>query len=85
LDVRPAGEMFRYIVKIFDLDLGIPALLRVEDDVRSFLAGAEAHVGFHFDVLDPFCRYAFFELSHELFRASRLAIDVLTHKTHPLH
>jgi hypothetical protein len=85
LNVRPAGEMFGNLIQIFDLDLGIPVLLRIENDIRTVLACAETHIGLNFDVAQTFGSDAFLELGHKLFRTARLAIDILADKTDSAH
>src|ERR1044071_3709813 len=65
------------VVEILRLECGIPALFRVQDDVRSLLAGAEAHVRFHFHVVKTLRSDFFFELGCELFSTARITIAVL--------
>src|ERR1044071_7047880 len=73
------------VVEILRLDFGIPALFRVQDDVRSLLAGAEAHVRFDFHVVKTLRSDFFFELGCELFRTARFTIDVLANQASSSH
>ena len=70
--------MIDNLVEVFDLNFCVPAFLGIEHDVWSFLAGAEAHIRFNFDIVQPLGSNSFLELRRELFRAAGLAIDILT-------
>jgi hypothetical protein len=66
LNVRAAGETSGDLVKVFDFDPCVPVFFRIEDDVRSLLAGPEAHVGFYFDISEPFSFNSLLKFGHEL-------------------
>jgi len=83
--MRAAGKMLDDVVEILRLNFGVPALFWVEDDVWTFLAGAETHVWFDLDVGNPFGGDFFLELGRKLFRAARLAIDVLANQANSSH
>jgi hypothetical protein len=83
--MRPAGKMLRDLIQVFHFHLGVPILLRVEDDVGTLLASTEAHVRLDFDVGQTLSGDALFELGHELLRTARLTIDILTNETHSAH
>jgi hypothetical protein len=73
------------VVEVLRLDFGIPALFWIKHDVRTFLARAEAHVGFHFHVGNTLGGDFFLELRRELFRAARFTIDVLANQANSSH
>ena len=50
LDARTAGGVGRDLIDIIRFHAAIPHLLRIEDQIGSRLAGAEAHVRLHFDI-----------------------------------
>ena len=83
--MRAAGKMLDDVVEVLRLDFGIPTLFRIQDDVRSLLSGAEAHVRFHFDIVNALGGDFFFELGGELFRAARFTIDVLANQANSSH
>jgi hypothetical protein len=85
LNVRAASEMSSDLVKVIDFHPGVPVFFRIEDDVRSLLAGPETHVGFYFDISEPFSFNSFLKFGHELLGASILAIHVLTYETKRFH
>jgi hypothetical protein len=85
LDVRAAGKTIRDLVKVIDFHPSIPVFFRIEDDVGSLLAGPETHVGFYFDIGEPFSFNSLLKFGHELLRASILAIHVLTDETKRFH
>src|SRR6185436_18089356 len=80
-----AGEVFDNLVEIFRLHVSVPVLFRVDHEVGTFLAGAEAHVGFHFDIGQPFGGEFFLQCRHQRLRPTRLTIDILTYETSLAH
>jgi hypothetical protein len=77
--------MFSDIVKVIDFHACVPALLRIENDVRSFLASAKAHVGFYFYIREPFRLNSLLEFGHQPLGASIFAVHVLADETKPFH
>ena len=65
MNVRAAGETISDLVKVIDLHPCVPIFFRIEDDVRSLLAGAETHVGFYFDISEPFSFNSLLKFGHE--------------------
>src|ERR1051325_9988392 len=83
--MRSAGKVLDNVVEILRLYFGVPALFRIQHDVRSLLAGAEAHVRLDFDILNALSGDFFFQLGRELFRAARFTIDVLANQANSSH
>jgi hypothetical protein len=65
------------LVKILRLNFRIPAFVGIQHDVWALLTGAEAHIGFDFDVGEPFGGNFCFQFSRQLFRAAGFTIDIL--------
>jgi hypothetical protein len=85
LNVRAAGETSGDLVKVIDFHPCVPVFFRIEDDVRSLLAGPETHVGFYFDISEPFSFNSLLKFGHDLLGASIFAIHVLTDETKRFH
>src|ERR1051326_3093194 len=83
--MRTSGNVPDDIIEIFELHPRVPALFRIEHDVRAFLAGAETHVGFYLYVGDSFRRDALLQFAQELFGTSGFAVDVLANETNSHH
>ena len=63
LDMRSAGDVFSDLVQVFDFHVRIPAFFGIKNDVGSFLACAEAHVGLYLDIVQTFRRDPLLELA----------------------
>src|SRR5262245_5944792 len=66
LDFLPAGMMLRNLLDVLSFHRCLPALFRIKNNVRSLLAGSETHVGFYFDISEPFSFNSLLKFGHEL-------------------
>jgi hypothetical protein len=82
---RSAGEMAHDVIEIVFFDAGVPAFLRVKNDVRSFLAGPETHIRPDLNVAEALVCDFLLQLCHDLFGAAILAIYVLANEANSLH
>jgi hypothetical protein len=85
LNVGPAGKTIGDLVEVFYLHRRIPVLFRIQNNIRSFLAGSEAHVRFDFHISEPFGLNSLLKFGHELLGAPILTVYVLTDETNCFH
>jgi hypothetical protein len=73
------------LVEVLYFHRRVPALFRIQDNVRSLLAGPEAHVRFYFHICEPLGLNSLLKFGHELLGAPILAVYVLTDETNCFH
>src|SRR5262245_16279713 len=83
-DGRAAGERLYDLREVFRFDAGIPSFLRVDNDLGSLLAPAEAVVGFYFDI-DSARSQPLRKFIHDLHGTAVFAVEDLTDKASWFH
>jgi len=77
--------MLSDLVQVIYFYSGVPTLFGIENNVGSFLAGSETHIGFYFDIRESFRLNSLLKFTHELLGASIFAVHVLTNETKRFH